>query len=480
MSLTKVSYSLIEGNPINVLDYGADPTGVNDSTEAIQAAIDYAKTLVVTFDTQFRIVNSFVYIPSGVYRLNSGIEISDGILLQGASQGSVLLDYYGSGGNAIEYVKTSVLYSVQLSRFTMRNSGTGDRGISIAPTDPETGAIWSCSLEDISVTGFDTNIYAVNSWTLYAKNCIFRSAGSYNAHLINPSDQHWSRCRFNNSGIHNVFIEKAPSYGTVYPVFDTCTMSQANQWGIFGTEVASIYLVGCNIESNSESDANYGGVRLEGAGAVDHRIVACYFSTGGTGTPGQTAISIDQAQNVYIDSTIQSIDFGVGVKLGASVDHADVRGRNNAVIQLDSSADKVFQRFANVNYSIYDEPLIGRSFLSYESEINIGDDEVATLELSGTNPWGNLLISSPAADSGQGLIAYKVGTTPVCTSIAVTAAVEVTTGALTGTTGTDGKLTISTFTDNKIYIENRTGTARPYTVSIFGDLNGKIINVDEP
>jgi hypothetical protein len=38
MSLTKVSYSMIEGAPINVLDYGADPSGVADSTTAIQAA----------------------------------------------------------------------------------------------------------------------------------------------------------------------------------------------------------------------------------------------------------------------------------------------------------------------------------------------------------------------------------------------------------------------------------------------------------
>ena len=40
MSLTKATYSMITGAPVNVLDYGADPTGVADSTGAIQAAID--------------------------------------------------------------------------------------------------------------------------------------------------------------------------------------------------------------------------------------------------------------------------------------------------------------------------------------------------------------------------------------------------------------------------------------------------------
>lgn len=38
MALTKVSYSMIQGTPVNVVDYGADPSGSLDSTTAIQAA----------------------------------------------------------------------------------------------------------------------------------------------------------------------------------------------------------------------------------------------------------------------------------------------------------------------------------------------------------------------------------------------------------------------------------------------------------
>lgn len=39
MSLTKVTYSMISGSIVNVCDFGADPTGVTNSTSAIQAAI---------------------------------------------------------------------------------------------------------------------------------------------------------------------------------------------------------------------------------------------------------------------------------------------------------------------------------------------------------------------------------------------------------------------------------------------------------
>ena len=57
------------------------------------------------------------------------------------------------------------------------------------------------------------------------------------------------------------------------------------------------------------------------------------------------------------------------------------------------------------------------------------------------------------------LISYDAITgTAYCTKIAGSADVEVRTGALTGTTGTDGKLTISAHTDGKIYINNRLGS----------------------
>lgn len=56
MALTKVTYSMIEGTPVNVLDFGADPTGVADSSAAFTAALATAKA---------------IYIPVGTYIVNN-------------------------------------------------------------------------------------------------------------------------------------------------------------------------------------------------------------------------------------------------------------------------------------------------------------------------------------------------------------------------------------------------------------------------
>lgn len=80
MSLTKASYSMIAGAAINVIDFGADPTGTTDSTAAIQAAIDKTDALAQIFARSaiqgpplenFQVGTApFVYFPKGKYNIS--------------------------------------------------------------------------------------------------------------------------------------------------------------------------------------------------------------------------------------------------------------------------------------------------------------------------------------------------------------------------------------------------------------------------
>ena len=61
MALTKVTYAMIEGDPANVLDFGAIGDGVADDTVAIQAAIDSG--------------NKNVFFPDGTYKTTTTLTI---------------------------------------------------------------------------------------------------------------------------------------------------------------------------------------------------------------------------------------------------------------------------------------------------------------------------------------------------------------------------------------------------------------------
>jgi len=71
MSLTKVSYSMISGTSVNVLDFGADPTGATDSTAAIQNAINACNALTVTGTGVVTGTGSqpFLFFPAGKFRV---------------------------------------------------------------------------------------------------------------------------------------------------------------------------------------------------------------------------------------------------------------------------------------------------------------------------------------------------------------------------------------------------------------------------
>lgn len=96
MSLTKATYSMIEGAPANVLDFGADPTGTSDSTAAFNAAL---------------IAATKVYVPKGLYNVTSITvpvnkatilygdgDRADGSIIQGTQAGATILSYQDDSG----------------------------------------------------------------------------------------------------------------------------------------------------------------------------------------------------------------------------------------------------------------------------------------------------------------------------------------------------------------------------------------------
>jgi hypothetical protein len=126
----------------------------------------------------------------------------------------------------------------------------------------------------------------------------------------------------------------------------------------------------------------------------------------------------------------------------------------------------------NVQGAVTNIPIGSATFTAIKSP----SAEFTQLQTNSQYSYGYFLTNNSAnsftlATSGAVIIVSGTGTTGNCgvisvypnavsaqaASIASQANIAVTTGVLTGTTGTVGKLTVSAATDGKIYVENRTG-----------------------
>lgn len=95
----------------------------------------------------------------------------------------------------------------------------------------------------------------------------------------------------------------------------------------------------------------------------------------------------------------------------------------------------------------------------------IADDGFASFDLPSTK--GIIIITNLAGVAvAEHLIAYFNTITPRLNAWDTGASTAVTTGALTGTTGTDGNFTASVHTNGKLYLENRRGGNRAYGIAV--------------
>ena len=161
MSLTKVSYSMIDGIFLNVNDYGADPTGAADSTTAIQAAIDAATA------AKQRVVGI------GTYRISSKVVIKcDADFSQATfnvySTPTVAVEI--STGNASN--PTTILYNANIwlpkNLINMTKPGTGWAGQGIGVRTINT---YGCNIYVGNINNFATGFFC----TSYNTGNVFNS-----------------------------------------------------------------------------------------------------------------------------------------------------------------------------------------------------------------------------------------------------------------------------------------------------------------
>ena len=162
MSLTKVSYSMINGAPANVLDFGAKGDGITDDTDAIQAALNLGGEL---------------FIPKGTYLVDY-LTTPVAVTISGVSRELSIIKRKSSATINKELLANTAIvrvcvYNLQFdgNRANNPNQGTGNfaSGVALAAGS---GVIDNCYFHDFNnhciITGGEDRYFTSN--TAYAKN----------------------------------------------------------------------------------------------------------------------------------------------------------------------------------------------------------------------------------------------------------------------------------------------------------------------
>lgn len=237
MGLTKVTFNMIEGAVYNVLDNGADPTGIDDSTAAIQAAVDAAGANG----------RGCVYLPSGQYKVTSTITInSSAIAIVGDGAGSTFVYPYGDYGDVLHF--TTGVAGTYLQRNSIRDIAfySQDETTSGATIHLERCRLMFMSNVDISAHFggllLDTVVHSSFSNVNILSDAEFTSykAGSYlmksvqNASGVLPAECHFVNCDWRGQNGNNYL-----DYAVIIQAADGLWFSNVH-WGFCKTAALAI------------------------------------------------------------------------------------------------------------------------------------------------------------------------------------------------------------------------------------------------
>lgn len=269
--LTRVTYSMIQGAPTNVIDKGADPLGNNDSSAAFQRALDTGRN---------------VYCPSGTYKIvtslymnTSGQEFSgDCVLTMDASLAKPVLWLGASSAAGAVPSSTPVNMKVRGIRF----SGTGTK----------TSGSSGISFKQATTTTVDS----VFSWNFYAGIDV-RGISLVN-HIVNAD------LRQNNYG----FWDKTDGTATINfqgsVIHGGRIESNVQEGAVVGS--SDIRFIGTVFEGNSNIPLGGTGtlseVRItQGFNNGSFDFTDCYFEVlGGNTPPGIIQVDANACKKVTL------------------------------------------------------------------------------------------------------------------------------------------------------------------------------------
>jgi len=213
----------------------------------------------------------------------------------------------------------------------------------------------------------------------------------------------------------------------------------------------------------------YPAIWLDGASVLDFAAFGARVRHN-----GETADSI----GLLIDAAKRTIFVG-GSVTGGSGARQSLKEINNPTSVFfgthfeapPAASDRSPYSVFTYNFGLFEQDSADGPYTTHTDEtrgrtVTIADDGVYSFD-----PAINTGIVTVSLDDGACEFGYRVSEAASACAISIanaSAQFAATTGALTGTTGTDDRVTVSAHTDGKIYVENRRGGSRTVRIMVRG------------
>lgn len=297
MSLTKVTYSMIQGESLNVLDYGAVGDGVTDDTAALNAAVIAADA-----------AKKSLYVPAGVYKTTAVWSIPIKVFVYGESM--AVQDGYDPA-NAWQY--GSIIYKA--------HTGNAIEKIGTGPYDE------GAPIQDITISSHRTNFPGGNGFvidkcsTVHLIRCnVFAVGGDCYQLGVTAGDvtghNYVFNCYSNNpTGVHYRIRQKWGRY--LYPVTDGGTIGMffdaAPESQVEGFHFEGFTQIGIKISNGSTNCV------FSGKGYIGHTTANPVIGVQITNEPGNSGCVFENismnADNTTGDEGMQLFPNAVGVSI---------------------------------------------------------------------------------------------------------------------------------------------------------------------